>query len=81
MQKLIIKNKLDRNEKIELTLDDFKLKFTSEIKRAIDSYKQSNKSTLPSFCKKDPTEEDFYFDIRYNFNSYANSNYYIDSIK
>lgn len=78
MQKVIIKNKLNRKERFELTLDEFKARYSAEINTALQSYLKSNKSLLPEFCKKQPTESDFYFSLRFNFNSFSNSPYFIE---
>ena len=53
-------------------------KFISE--QAINTYKahQENKNFLPPFIKPTPNyEQDFYFDLRWNFNNYAQTQYYI----
>ena len=77
---LIIKNRRNNEERLELTLDEFKAKFQLELKQAINTYKahQENKNFLPQFLKPTPNyEQDFYFDLRWNFNNYAQTQYYI----
>lgn len=79
-RKIIIKNRQNNNECLELTLDEFKAKFKNELKTAINSYKahEERKNFLPPFVKPTPNyEQDFYHDLRWNFNNYAPTQYYI----
>ena len=79
-RKLIIKNRRNNEEQLELTLEEFKAKFQMELKQAINIYKahQESKNFLPPFLKPTPNyEQDFYFDLRWNFNNYAQTQYYI----
>lgn len=79
-RKLIIKNRRNNKEQLELTLEEFKAKFQMELKQAINTYKahQESKNFLPPFLKPTPNyEQDFYFDLRWNFNNYAQTQYYI----
>ncbi len=79
-RKLIIKNRRNNEERLELTLEEFKAKFQMELKQAINTYKahQESKNFLPPFLKPTPNyEQDFYFDLRWNFNNYAQTPYYI----
>lgn len=79
-RKLIIKNRRNNEEQFELTLEEFKAKFQMELKQAINTYKvhQESKNFLPPFLKPTPNyEQDFYFDLRWNFNNYAQTQYYI----
>lgn len=79
-RKLIIKNRRNNEERLELTLEEFKDKFQMELKQAINTYKahQESKNFLPPFLKPTPNyEQDFYFDLRWNFNNYAQTQYYI----
>ena len=79
-RKLIIKNRRNNEERLELTLEEFKAKFQMELKQAINTYKahQESKNFLPPFLKSTPNyEQDFYFDLRWNFNNYAQTQYYI----
>lgn len=80
MRKIILKNRR-KNEKLELTKEEFKIKFNKELNQAINTYKAHNKSFLPEFCKKGPTEQDFWFSLRFNFNNYAICEYYIENIR
>ena len=79
-RKLIIKNRRNNEEQFELTLEEFKAKFQMELKQAINTYKahQESKNFLPPFLKPTPNyEQDFYFDLRWNFNNYAQTQYYV----
>jgi hypothetical protein len=78
--KIILRNRHYRNEFQELTMEEFKKKFYNELKVAIRHYIESDKSYLPSFCKKERTENDFYFSLQFNFNNFSNSAYYIEKI-
>ena len=79
-RKLIIKNRQNNQERLELTLEEFKIKFRNELRSAINTYKthQESKNFLPPHLKPTPDyEQDFYFDLRWNFNNYAQTQYYI----
>ena len=79
-RKIIIKNRQNNNEQLELTLEEFKAKFQMELRQAINTYKaqEESKNFLPPFVKPTPDyERDFYFDLRWNFNNYAQTPYYI----
>lgn len=80
MRKVILKHRR-KNERFELTLEEFKIKFQNELSQAIHTYKEHNKSYLPEFCKKDKTEQDFWSGLRWNFNNYAMCEYYIEQIR
>lgn len=84
MRKIIVKNRRNYKECLELTLDEFKAKFKNELQTAINSYKahEESKNFLPPFVKPTPNyERDFYFSLRWNFNTNSNSNWYIDKIQ
>ena len=73
---MILKNKRIR-EKLELTLAEFKIRFAKEIKRAFESYKQTELAK-PYFKIKNVNEDDFYFDLQWNFNHFGNSNWFVE---
>ena len=75
---MILKNKRTR-EKLELTLSEFKIRFSKEIKRAFESYKQTE-LVKQYFKIKNIDESDFYFDLQWNFNHHACSDWYIAKI-
>ena len=79
-RKIIIKNRQNHKERLELTLEEFKAKFYAELRTVINSYKahEESKNFLPPFVKPTPNyEQDFYHDLRWNFNNYAPTQYYI----
>lgn len=79
-RKIIIKNRQNHKERLELTLEEFKAKFHAELRTAINSFKahEESKNFLPPFVKPTPNyEQDFYHDLRWNFNNYAPTQYYI----
>ena len=80
MRKFILKHRR-KNVTLILTYEEFRDRFQKEIYSASKNFVENNKSILPSFCKKDATEHDFWFDLRWNFNNYANCEYYIERIK
>lgn len=75
---MIIKNKRTK-EKLELTDAEFKKKFAKEIQTAYESYKRTEENK-PYFRLRKDYESDFYFDLHWNFNNYANSNWYIEKM-
>lgn len=83
-QKIILKNKRNIRERLELTLEEFKDKFKKELKTAFNSYKRNEEyknSILPAPMQRNRNyETDFYFDLRFNFNHNSNSDWYIERI-
>ena len=81
--KLVVKNKRT-NETLELNLEEFKIKFRLELAQAFNNYKNREEQKdmiLPPFIQKNKNyKSDFYFDIRWNFNNYQTSLWYIDHI-
>ncbi len=73
---MILKNKRTR-EILELTLPEFKTRFAKVIKMAFESYKQTELAK-PHFKIKNIDEDDFYFDLQWNFNHFGISNWYIE---
>jgi hypothetical protein len=75
---MILKNKRTR-ETLNITLTEFKIRFVKEIKMEFESYKQTELAK-PYFRTKNIDESDFYFDLQWNFNHHASSDWYIKSI-
>ena len=73
-----VRNKLTK-EIINISYNDFKIRFSKEIQVAFECYirTQNNKQTF-KFNKN--FESDFYFDLQWNFNHFGNSNCYIEKI-
>ena len=74
------------NDKQELTLEEFKIKFRNELSSAINSYTHNQKQKdmlqpwkLTNFSKDYVIE--FYSNLRWNFNNNVQTPYYIDRIK
>ena len=75
-----------RNNKVieELTLSEFKIKYSNQLISTINSYKRhmESKDVLKPFfmhSNKNYTS-DFYSNLQWNFNSYSNFNFYIAQI-
>ncbi len=75
---MILKNKRTR-EIINITLSEFEIKFSKEIEVAFDSYKQVELAK-PYFNLKNTNESDFYFNLQWNFNHHAYSDWYIERL-
>lgn len=73
-----VKNKRTQ-EKLEISYFDFRKKFAKEIQISIDSY---SKTQLNKYFYKiiydNSIEQDFYFNLQWNFNNFGNSNWYIE---
>ena len=73
-------------EVVKLPLHQFKIRFQRELQQALLNYSshQRKKDMLKPFpFLKDTTcyKSDFYFDLRWNFNNYARSEWYIEHIR
>lgn len=77
---MILKNKRTK-EKLELSYNEFRVKFAKEIKIAFESFKKTELNK-PYLKRQDDSliEVDFYFDIRWNFNNFGNSAWYIEKL-
>ena len=75
---MILKNKRTR-ETLNITFPEFKIRFAKEIKTAFESYIRSELAK-PYFKIKNIDESDFYFDLQWNFNHHACSDWYIAQI-
>ena len=73
---MILKNKRTRDI-IHINLFEFKIRFTKEIKTALESYMRTE-LVKPYFKIKNTDESDFYFDLQWNFNHHACSDWYIE---
>ncbi len=72
---MILRNKRTR-EILNLTLSEFKIRFAKEIATAFESYIRTE-LTKPYFKLRNIDESDFYFDLQWNFNHHAYSDWYI----
>ncbi|MCQ2754949.1 MAG: hypothetical protein MJ231_07895 [bacterium] len=75
---MILRNK-QTQEKLEVALSEFKIKFAKELRNTFDSFKKSENSKQ-YFKLKDYTEEDFYFNLQWSFNHLSNSAWYIERL-
>lgn len=73
---MILRNKRTR-EILNLTLSEFKIRFAKEITTAFESYIRTEQ-LRPHFRIKNIDESDFYFDLQWNFNHHACSDWYIE---
>ena len=75
---MILKNRRTR-EALEIEYSEFRKKFAKEIQIAFESFHKTELNK--PFCNyKDDNsiEFSFYFQIRYNFNNFGNSVWYIE---
>ena len=75
---MILKNKRTR-ERIQLSYTEFQVKFAKEIQTALESYIKTE-NAKPYFKINKTPESDFYFDLRWNFNHFCISDWYIVKI-
>lgn len=75
---MILKNKRT-GEKLKITYPEFRKKFAKEIQVAYESYRHTelNKSYY-KLNDDNGIESNFYFDIRYNFNNFSNSAWFME---
>ena len=75
---MILRNKRTR-ERIQLSYIDFQNRFAKEIQTALKSYIKTE-NVKPYFKTNKNSESDFYFDLRWNFNHFGMSNWYIEKL-
>ena len=77
---MILKNKLTK-ETLDISYSEFRIKFSKEIQYAFESFKRTElNKTFYNFKDDNLIESNFYFDIRWNFNHFGNSNWYIERL-
>ena len=77
---MILKNKLTK-ETLDIPYSEFRIKFAKEIQVAFESFKRTElNKTFYNFKDDNLIESNFYFDIRWNFNHFGNSNWYIEKL-
>ena len=83
--KIIIRNRRNYEDKQELTISEFKIKFSKELSSALQLYTKNQKQKdmiKPLFMHINTDyKSEFYNDLRWNFNTNSNSKWYIDRIK
>ena len=77
---MILKNRKTR-EILEIEYSEFRKKFAKEIQIAFESFRKTELNK-PFYNYKDDNsiEFNFYFQIRYNFNNFGNSVWYIEKM-
>ena len=75
---MILKNKRTR-ERIQLSYIEFLTRFSKEIQVALESYIRIE-NNRPYFKLNKSPETDFYFNLQWNFNQHACSNWYIEQL-
>lgn len=77
-QILLIKNR-QTGEAIEISLAEFRLKFSQELDLAVAKFSLSKADKRPYLpLEKQDYTNDFYFGLRWNFNNLAQSDWYIE---
>jgi len=77
---MMLKNKLTK-EMLDIPYSEFRKKFAKEIKTVFESFKRTElNKTFYNFKDDNLIESNFYFDIRWNFNHFGNSNWYIEKL-
>ena len=78
---MILKNKRTGEQK-ELTYNEFRHEFAKDIQTSFESYRKTKLNKYSWHFKDDSSLEfNFYFDIRFNFNSFGNSAWYIEKLQ
>ena len=77
---MILKN-IKTREILEIEYSEFRKKFAKEIQIAFESFRKTELNK-PFYNYKDDNsiEFNFYFQIRYNFNNFGNSVWYIEEL-
>ncbi len=77
---MILKNKLTK-ETLDIPYSEFRKKFAKEIQDAFESFKRTElNKTFYKFKDDNLIEINFYFDIRWNFNHFGKSNWFIEQL-
>ena len=75
-----VRNKLTK-ETLNISYFDFRKKFSKEIQVAFESYRQTELNKYFSKIQTNNSiEQDFYFDLQWNFNHFGMSNWYIERL-
>lgn len=75
---MILVNKRTR-EKLDLSYSEFRKEFTNELQVAFESYSQTQLNKYSYKIKDNNSiEQDFYFNLQWNFNHLGISNWYIE---
>lgn len=75
-----VRNKLTK-ETLNISYSEFKIMFSKEIQVAFESYRQTQLNKyLYNFKTNNSIEQDFYFDLQWNFNHFGMSNWFIERL-
>lgn len=77
---MILKNKLTK-EMLGIPYSEFRKKFAKEIQIAFESFRKTElNKPFYNYQDDNSIEFNFYFQIRYNFNNFGNSVWYIEKM-
>lgn len=77
---MILKNKLTK-ETLNISYSEFRKRFAREFQLAFESYSQTQLNKYSYKIKdNDSIEQDFYFNLQWNFNHFGMSNWYIEKV-
>jgi len=84
MSEITMKNRRT-GKTLKIPLQKFKIRFQKELQQALLKYSshERQKDLIKPWLRWKPAKDyksDFYFDLRWNFNSYAISEWYIERI-
>ena len=75
---MILKSKITK-EILNISYTEFKKKFAKELQLAFENYRQTQLNKYSYKIKNnDPIEQDFCFNLQWNFNHFGISNWYIE---
>lgn len=75
---MILNNKLTK-ETLNISYFEFRKRFVKELQLAFESYRQTQLNKYSYKIKNnDSIEQDFCFDLQWNFNHFGNSSWYIE---
>lgn len=75
---MILRNK-STIETLNFSYSKFRKRFARELQVAFESYHQTQLNKYSYKIKNNNSiEQDFYFDLQWNFNHFCNSNWYIE---
>ena len=75
---MILKHKLTK-ETLNISYSEFSKRFAKELQVAFESYRQTQLNKYSYKIKNnDPIEQDFCFNLQWNFNHFGISNWYIE---
>lgn len=77
---MILVNKRTQ-EKLDISYSEFRKEFANELQVAFESSRQTQLNKYSYKIKNNVSiEQDFYFDLQWNFNHFGMSNWYIKSV-